>query len=151
MALPNLSDADRQAALKKAAEARQKRAALRAEIKSGKMSFADVMKKCDDPVVARMKVSTLLGVASRLRQGQGPQDHGRARDLREPSRAGPRCPPARAAPGAPRLASPPAGRRRLGAGCRAAQRMRTGNLFIISGPSGAGKGTLVRELCRRVP
>ena len=60
MALPNLSDADRQKALKKAAEARQKRAALRAEIKSGKMSFAAVMKKSADPVVARMKVSTLL-------------------------------------------------------------------------------------------
>jgi len=29
--------------------------------------------------------------------------------------------------------------------------MRTGNLFIISGPSGAGKGTLVRELVGRVP
>ena len=29
--------------------------------------------------------------------------------------------------------------------------MRTGNLFIISGPSGAGKGTLVRELLLRVP
>jgi guanylate kinase len=29
--------------------------------------------------------------------------------------------------------------------------MRTGNLFIISGPSGAGKGTLVREIARRVP
>ncbi len=28
--------------------------------------------------------------------------------------------------------------------------MRTGNLFIVSGPSGAGKGTLVRELLRRV-
>ena len=40
MALPTLSDADRQKALKKAAEARQKRAALRAEIKSGKLSFA---------------------------------------------------------------------------------------------------------------
>jgi len=29
--------------------------------------------------------------------------------------------------------------------------VRTGNLFIVSGPSGAGKGTLVRELSRRVP
>ncbi len=60
MALPNLSDADRQAALKKAAEARQKRAELRAKIKSGDMSFAQVMAKSDDPIVARMKVSTLL-------------------------------------------------------------------------------------------
>lgn len=60
MALPNLSDADRAAALKKAAEARQKRAALRDDIKSGKMTFAAVMKKSDDPIVARMKVATLL-------------------------------------------------------------------------------------------
>ncbi len=29
--------------------------------------------------------------------------------------------------------------------------MRNGNLFIISGPSGAGKGTLVKELPARVP
>ena len=60
MALPNLSDAQRAEALKKAAEARQKRAALRADIKAGKMSFADVMRRADDPIVARMKVSTLL-------------------------------------------------------------------------------------------
>lgn len=60
MALPNLSPEDRQKALKKAAEARQKRAALRADIKGGKISFSAVMKKSDDPVVARMKVSTLL-------------------------------------------------------------------------------------------
>jgi len=60
MALPNLSDADRQAALKKAAEARQKRAELRAKIKAGDMTFAQVMAKSDDPIVARMKVSTLL-------------------------------------------------------------------------------------------
>jgi DNA uptake protein ComE-like DNA-binding protein len=60
MALPNLTDEQRQAALKKAAEARQKRAELRAKIKSGDMSFADVMAKSDDPIVARMKVSTLL-------------------------------------------------------------------------------------------
>jgi len=60
MALPNLSDADRQAALKKAAEARQKRAELRAKIKAGDMTFAQVMAKSGDPIVARMKVSTLL-------------------------------------------------------------------------------------------
>jgi len=60
MALPTLSEADRKAALAKAAEARQKRAELRGKIKSGEMSFADVLKKSDDPIVARMKVSTLL-------------------------------------------------------------------------------------------
>ncbi len=60
MALPNLSPEDRKRALEKAAQARQARAELRMRIKSGKMSFADVMKKADDPIVARMKVSTLL-------------------------------------------------------------------------------------------
>jgi hypothetical protein len=60
MALPNLSEADRKKALEKAAAARQARAKLRAEIKAGKVSFADVMKKSGDPIVARMKVSTLL-------------------------------------------------------------------------------------------
>jgi len=60
MALPNLTDEQRAAALKKAAEARQKRAEYRAAIKAGKMSFKDVMAKSDDPVIARMKVSTLL-------------------------------------------------------------------------------------------
>lgn len=60
MALPNLSPEDRAKALAKAAEARQKRAEYRAKIKAGGMSFADVMKKSDDPIVARMKVSTLL-------------------------------------------------------------------------------------------
>ena len=60
MVLPILSPEARKAALEKAAKARQARAALRGDIKSGKMSFAAVMKKSDDPVVARMKVSTLL-------------------------------------------------------------------------------------------
>lgn len=60
MALPNLSPEDRKKALEKAAQARQARAELRQKIKNGDMSFADVMKKSGDPVVARMKVSTLL-------------------------------------------------------------------------------------------
>lgn len=60
MALPNLSEADRKKALEKAARARQARADLRQKIKNREISFADVMKKSDDPIVARMKVSTLL-------------------------------------------------------------------------------------------
>ena len=60
MALPNLSPEDRKKALEKAAKARQARAELRQKIKAGNMSFAAVMKKADDPIVARMKVATLL-------------------------------------------------------------------------------------------
>lgn len=60
MALPILSPEDRAKALAKAAEARQKRAEIRAQIKAGKLSFADVMKRANDPIIARMKVSTLL-------------------------------------------------------------------------------------------
>ena len=60
MALPNLSPEDRKKALEKAAQARQARAELRQKIKNGKVSFAEVMKKSDDPIVARMKVATLL-------------------------------------------------------------------------------------------
>lgn len=60
MALPNLSEDDRKKALEKAAQARQARAELRQKIKDGSVSFADVMANADDPVIARMKVSTLL-------------------------------------------------------------------------------------------
>ena len=60
MALPKLTEADRKKALERAAKARLERAELRQKIKGGKVSFADVMKKSDDPIVARMKVSTLL-------------------------------------------------------------------------------------------
>ena len=60
MALPQLTPEQRADALKKAAKARQERAKLREEIKSGKITFAQVMKKSADPVVARMRVATLL-------------------------------------------------------------------------------------------
>lgn len=60
MALPNLSDADRRAALKKAAEARQKRAELKKQLKSGKLSLKDVLNRADDPIVGRLKVGALL-------------------------------------------------------------------------------------------
>lgn len=60
MALPQLTDEQRKAALEKAAAARKARAELREELKSGKVSLAEVLSKVDDPTVARMKVSALI-------------------------------------------------------------------------------------------
>ncbi len=47
-------------ALEKAKAARIKRAEVRDELKSGKLSLAQVLDMKDDPVVGRMKVSTLI-------------------------------------------------------------------------------------------
>ncbi len=60
MALPPLSDKQRKDALAKAAAARKARAELREKIKTGKVSIEEVVKKTDDPIVARMKVSMLI-------------------------------------------------------------------------------------------
>jgi hypothetical protein len=60
MALPQLSDEARKEALKKAAAARSARAELRAKVKSGELSFAEVLAKVGDPVVDKIKVITLI-------------------------------------------------------------------------------------------
>ena len=60
MAIPQLSAAERQAALEKAKAARIKRAEVRDELKSGKITLAQVIEMKDDPVIGRMKVSTLI-------------------------------------------------------------------------------------------
>ena len=60
MAIPQLSPEERQAALEKAKAARIKRAQVRDDLKSGKVTLKDVLGMKDDPVVGRMKVSTLI-------------------------------------------------------------------------------------------
>ena len=60
MVIPKLSSEDRAAALEKAKEARIKRAEIREKLKSGKLSLKKVLAMKDDPVVGRMKVSTLI-------------------------------------------------------------------------------------------
>lgn len=59
MAVPNLSTEERAQALAKAQEMRTKRMELRKELKSGKVSLTEVLKR-DDEVVSRMKVKYLL-------------------------------------------------------------------------------------------
>ena len=59
MPLPVLTDEQRKQALEKAAEARKKRAELKGQLKSGKLTLTDVLARGDD-TVGKMKVSTVL-------------------------------------------------------------------------------------------
>ena len=61
MAPPQLTDAQRQAALAKAAEARRARAELKELLRTGSLSLADVFARAeDDQVVASTKVVAVL-------------------------------------------------------------------------------------------
>jgi hypothetical protein len=60
MPLPTLTPEQRQQALEKAAEARRKRAELKAQLESGNTSLATVLAKDSDETVGKMKVSSVL-------------------------------------------------------------------------------------------
>lgn len=59
MALPQLTDEQRKAALEKAAAARHERAELREKIKTGKLSVQQVLDS-SDPIASRLKVIALI-------------------------------------------------------------------------------------------
>lgn len=59
MALPQLTDEQRKAALEKAAAARHARAELREKIKKGEISLTEVLESTD-PIAERLKVSALI-------------------------------------------------------------------------------------------
>lgn len=60
MAIPQLTPEERKAALDKAKAARIKRAEIRDDLKNGKITLEDVLAMKEDPVVGRMRVSTLI-------------------------------------------------------------------------------------------
>ena len=60
MPLPVLTDEQRKQAPEKAAEARRKRAELKGQLKSGKLTLPDVLSRQGDDTVGKMKVSTVL-------------------------------------------------------------------------------------------
>ena len=60
MAIPQLTPEERQAALEKAKAARIKRAKVREDLKSGKITLKQVLAKKDDEVIGRMRVSTII-------------------------------------------------------------------------------------------
>jgi hypothetical protein len=60
MPLPVLTDEQRRQALEKAAEARRKRAEIKGQLKSGKLTLPDMLSREGDDTVGKMKVSTVL-------------------------------------------------------------------------------------------
>jgi hypothetical protein len=60
MPLPTLTEEQRKAALEKAAEARRRRADLKAQLKSEKTTLREVLSRQDEDVVGKMKVSSVL-------------------------------------------------------------------------------------------
>ena len=59
MPLPVLTDEQRKQALEKAAEARRKRAEIKGQLKSGKLTLRDMLSREGDDTVGKMKVSTV--------------------------------------------------------------------------------------------
>jgi signal recognition particle GTPase len=57
---PPLSDEQRRQALEKAAIARRKRAELKEQLKSGRLTLRDLLERVGDDIVGKMKVSTVL-------------------------------------------------------------------------------------------
>jgi len=60
MPLPVLTEEQRKQALEKAAEARRKRAEIKGQLKSGKLTLPDMLSREGDDTVGKMKVSTVL-------------------------------------------------------------------------------------------
>jgi len=60
MPLPTLTPEQREQALAKAAVARKRRAELKGQLKSEKLSLRDVLNRQGDEVVGKMKVSSVL-------------------------------------------------------------------------------------------
>ena len=60
MAVPKISEEDRKKALAKAQQVRKERAALREEMKAGKLEMKDVIDRKGDDIVGGMRVKYVL-------------------------------------------------------------------------------------------
>jgi hypothetical protein len=61
MPLPTLTEEQRRQALAKAAEARRRRAEIKAQLKSGALGLTDILRRAaEDDILGKMKVSAML-------------------------------------------------------------------------------------------
>ena len=87
MPIPQLSPEERKAALEKAKAARIQRAQVRDDLKSGKLTLKQVLDMKDDPVVGRMRVSTLIETMPGYGKAKAEKVMNRAPHRREPPSA----------------------------------------------------------------
>ena len=100
MALPQLTEEQRAAALEKAAAARRTRAELKDRLKRGGTTIKEVLNQSDnDDVLGKMKVSALLEAMPGVGKVRAAADHGASRDRPEPPPARPGRPAAQGAAG----------------------------------------------------
>ena len=66
MALPVLTPEQKREALKKAQEVRSKRAKVREDLKSGKISLENIFEDVEDEVIGKMRVAYLLESLPRI-------------------------------------------------------------------------------------
>ena len=146
MALPQLTEEQRAAALEKAAAARRARAELKDRLKRGGTTLGEVLKQSDtDEVLGKMKVSALLEAMPGRRQGPCRADHGAAGDRAvaagcagSATGSARRCWPTSSPETGESRATMPGGVRR-------------GRLVVLAGPSGVGKSSVVDELRGTLP
>ena len=60
MALPQMTEEQRKAALAKAAETRRKRSEVREKLKTGKLTAKKALAKRSDPIIGKIKVSQFI-------------------------------------------------------------------------------------------
>ena len=60
MALPQMTEEQRKAALEKAAETRRKRSEVREQLKTGKLSAKKALDQRVDPIIGKIKVSQFI-------------------------------------------------------------------------------------------
>ena len=158
-AVPERTHEQRMRALRRANEIRSARAQLKRDLKAGKVEDRALLLDPPDYVhVGEGVRHDPRGPQVRPREGeQDPHPvpdlavEDDRRPLRAPARRARRVPPPVALRRRPRADARRTGFVPQGASCPSVRIGAVAKVFVITGPSGVGKGTLIGELLRRVP
>src|SRR5215210_7762288 len=125
---PERTTQERRSALEEANRVRFARAATKRRLKSGELGIYELLMDPSEELKGAKVEEVLLAVRGMAHKGNAGHEGGRGQPVQDPRRAHPR----------------PAGPFDQGSGVR-------GRLIVVSGPSGAGKDTLIRAALEAIP